>query len=97
MEVIGYVAGTLTTLAFIPQVARIFRTRSSEDLSWWWLSMSVAGIFLWLLYGVTIRNYPMTLFNVITLILIASICIAKYIFEGSEELLEREKVENDNN
>lgn len=97
MEVIGYVAGTLTTLAFIPQVIHVFRTRSSEDLSWWWLSMSVAGIFLWMLYGVTIRNYPMTLFNVITLLLIGSICFAKYKFEGSEGLLELEKVEIEHN
>ena len=93
---IGYVAGTLTTFAFIPQVTRIFRTKSSEDLSWWWLSMSSAGILLWLLYGVTIRNYPMILFNVITLILIGSICFAKKKFEECDGILEVEVMKKDN-
>lgn len=83
MEVIGYIAGTLTTFAFIPQVVRIFRTRSSADLSWWWLTMSLLGILLWLLYGVTISNYPMIIFNVITFTLIGSLCVAKRRFEGS--------------
>lgn len=82
MEVIGYIAGTLTTFAFIPQVVRIFRTRSADDLSWWWLALSLVGIVLWLLYGVSIRNYPMTLFNVITFALIASLGVAKYRFRG---------------
>lgn len=82
MEVIAYIAGTLTTFAFIPQVARTFRNRSAADLSWWWLTMSVVGILLWLLYGVTIRNYPLIFFNVITLGLIVSLTVAKWRFEG---------------
>lgn len=91
MELLGYVAGTLTTFAFIPQVARIFRTRSADDLSWWWLFMSLAGIFLWLVYALSIGSFPMVLFNVITLILFVAICIAKQRFQvgtGAKSLKE---------
>ncbi|MGE3707821.1 MAG: SemiSWEET family sugar transporter [Vicinamibacterales bacterium] len=52
LELIGTAAGILTTLAFVPQVLRTWRSRSAEDLSWGMLAMFNTGVALWVLYGV---------------------------------------------
>ncbi len=64
---IGYSAGLLTTLSFLPQVVRAYRTRSCRDLSWPWLVVFILGLGLWLLYGVILTNWPMIFANIITL------------------------------
>lgn len=46
-----------------------------------------AGIVLWLIYGLSIRNFPMIIFNVITLMLIAVICFAKKKFDNFLEVV----------
>ena len=51
VEWIGIVAGALTTCAFLPQVAKTVRSRSTGDLSWIWLVMMSSGVFLWMVYG----------------------------------------------
>jgi MtN3 and saliva related transmembrane protein len=66
---LGYAAGFLTTVSFLPQVVRAFRTRSCQDLSWTWLVVFAVGLLLWLLYGVILKNWPMILANSITVAL----------------------------
>jgi MtN3 and saliva related transmembrane protein len=66
-SIIGYIAGFLTTLSFVPQVLRAYRTRHCEDLSWAWLFVFQTGLGLWFLYGVILRNWPMILSNSITM------------------------------
>lgn len=68
-EIIGYVAGFFTTIAFVPQVLRSLRRRSCHDLSWTWLVVFAAGLGLWLTYGVVLNNWPMILANSVTLVL----------------------------
>jgi MtN3 and saliva related transmembrane protein len=65
--VVGYIAGTLTTLSFVPQVARALRTRKTDDISWGWLSIFQCGLMLWFAYGVMLRNWPMILANAVTM------------------------------
>jgi|CXWL01.1.fsa_nt_gi MtN3 and saliva related transmembrane protein len=69
IEVIGFLAGTLTTLSFVPQVAKALRSRSTGDLSTVMLTAFTAGVALWLLYGVALRSWPVILANAITLVL----------------------------
>lgn len=66
---IGYVAGFLTTLAFLPQVIKAWRTRSTEDLSIVMLCSFSGGVGLWIVYGILLQEPPIILFNVITLAL----------------------------
>ena len=68
-EFIGYTAGFLTTIAFVPQVLRVFRRRSGHDLSWTWLVVFMVGLLLWLTYGVILHNWPMIVANTVTLTL----------------------------
>ena len=69
VEWIGVAAGTLTTLSFVPQVLRTWRTKSTEDVSLWMLLAFNGGITLWLTYGLVLRKPSIIYANGITLAL----------------------------
>jgi len=69
VEALGYAAGILTTLSFVPQVLKTWRTRSSGDLSATMLSAFTAGVVLWLIYGLALGSLPVILANAVTLAL----------------------------
>jgi MtN3 and saliva related transmembrane protein len=63
VELIGLVAGTLTTLAFIPQIMKVHKKRSARDLSGLWMFGFFLGIMLWLIYGIMDSSLPIILSN----------------------------------
>jgi MtN3 and saliva related transmembrane protein len=75
--VLGLAAGTLTTAAFVPQLAKAWRSKSTGDLSWGMLLTFSTGVLLWLIYGVWIDSLPVVLANAITLLLQAGIVSLK--------------------
>ena len=75
--VLGLTAGTLTTAAFEPQLAKAWRSQSTGDLSWGMLITFSTGVLLWLIYGVLIDSLPVILSNAITLLLQAGIVSLK--------------------
>ena len=74
---IGYAAAALTTSAFIPQVVKSWRSRSTGDLSALMLVIFTAGIVLWLLYGLALGALPVILANGLTLVLSATLVAMK--------------------
>ena len=64
---LGLVAGALTTVAFVPQIVRILRTRRAYDISWWLFGILAAGSTLWLWYGIRLESLPLIVTNVVTL------------------------------
>jgi MtN3 and saliva related transmembrane protein len=67
-DLFGYLAGILTTVAFVPQVLKTWRTRSAEDLSMGMLVTFTIGVSCWLAYGLALRSAPMILANGLTLV-----------------------------
>ncbi|MDX2099290.1 MAG: SemiSWEET transporter [Leptolyngbyaceae cyanobacterium bins.59] len=80
IDILGLVAGTLTTLSFLPQVMQIWRTRSSQDISPLWILGFGMGITLWLIYGLLLGALPVILANAITLFLLGIILYFKLKF-----------------
>jgi MtN3 and saliva related transmembrane protein len=80
ITLLGIVAGTLTTLAFLPQLLKVWRSRSAHDISMAWLVTFSSGIFLWLIYGVLIDSLPVILANLITFVLTGIILMMKLRF-----------------
>jgi MtN3 and saliva related transmembrane protein len=76
-EYLGYAAGIITTLAFLPQAIRIFRTRQTRDISLLWAFSMNLGIILWLLYGIVKKDLPIITANSITLVLLMIILYFK--------------------
>jgi len=70
---LGILAGTFTTAAFVPQAWKVWRTKSAADLSLPTFLIFSAGVFCWLLYGLSIRNTPIILANSMTLAIAISI------------------------
>lgn len=84
VPVIGFAAGALTTLAYLPQALHSFRTRSVRDLSKAMLVTLNAGLLLWVVYGVWIRSMPLIVTNVLTLLLAFPLLIMKVRFHKGE-------------
>lgn len=77
VEWIGSIAGCLTTLAFVPQVIRTWRTGSSDDLSYGMLTLFTLGVALWIVYAVGIGSPSILWANVTTLVLALSLTYLK--------------------
>jgi MtN3 and saliva related transmembrane protein len=74
---LGLIAGALTTVAFIPQVVKIWKSKHTLDISLGMFSIFSAGVFLWLLYGLQLGALPIILSNGITLVLSLTILVFK--------------------
>ena len=67
---VGYIAGILTTTAFVPQVVRAWKLKETRDLSLAMLILFATGILLWTCYGVWTESLPIIAANMITFALI---------------------------
>ena len=79
-EIIGSIAATLTTTAFIPQAWQVWRTRHTADISLVMYAMFTTGVALWLLYGILLSSWPITIANCITLVLAGVVLVMKLKF-----------------
>ena len=77
MEWTGYVAATLTTVAFIPQAVKTLKTKDTRSISLGMYIVFTVGVGFWLLYGIYLHSLPMIVSNVITLALAAAILAMK--------------------
>ena len=77
IEIIGYCAAFLTTVAFLPQAIQSWRTRDLTGISLGMYSLFTAGVGLWLVYGLIIEKWPLILANALTFTLALSILILK--------------------
>jgi MtN3 and saliva related transmembrane protein len=82
MTILGLIAGTLTTLSFLPQVIRTLRTRHAADLSAAWLFTFAAGTACWLTYGILKGDIAITAANGVTFGLVVLLIGAKYTMEA---------------
>ena len=79
-DLIGWLATALTTIAFVPQVWRAWKTRSARDLSLPMYLIFTAGVVLWLTYGLMIASWPIIVGNIVTLILASCVLAMKLKF-----------------
>ena len=78
---IGFLSGFCTTIAFVPQAYKVWKTKSTEDISLLMFLVFTTGVIGWLIYGVLLNNLPIIIANVITFFLALSILIAKIKFD----------------
>ena len=82
---LGYVAATLTTASFVPQVVLTFRTRDVSGISLGMYSAFTVGVAFWLAYGLSLRAWPVVAANAITLALALSILVMKLLLGRSKK------------
>jgi len=76
-EFLGFVAGALVTCSLIPQLVRVFKLRSAREISTLFNALLLLGISFWLVYGISLRLFPVILWNAIGAILVALLLYAK--------------------
>lgn len=88
-EVFGFAAATLSTIAFLPQVVKTWKTRSAKDVSYALLLTFSTGCLCWVIYGYQVEAKPVMIANAFTLTLNLTILAMKIVFENnSDNLLE---------
>jgi len=78
LDWLGIVAGSLTTISFVPQLVRILRTRSADDISWGMFSVFACGTTLWIAWGALQHALPVIIANVVTLAFTFAIMALKW-------------------
>lgn len=81
IEMLGHVAGACTTIAFLPQVWQVWKTRSASDISLGMYLLFVSGVAMWLGYGLLANAMPVVVANTLTLILAGAVLVMKLVFD----------------
>lgn len=76
-DLLGYLAATLTTAAFVPQALLTLRTRNVAGISLGMYGAFTSGVALWLAYGLVLGEWPIVVANAVTLALSATILAVK--------------------
>ena len=77
IDLFGFLAALLTTIAFLPQLYKTWQTKSAEDVSLVMLILFITGLICWIIYGFKIDSIPILIANVVTFIFNFSILILK--------------------
>ncbi|MEX0636363.1 MAG: SemiSWEET transporter [Ferruginibacter sp.] len=56
IKILGLLAGTITSITFIPQVIQIWKTKSAKDISILMLGLLITGVCMWLAYGILVKD-----------------------------------------
>jgi len=75
--ILGLIAALISTIAFLPQVFKSWKTRKTDDISLGSYILVVSGVFLWLIYGFLIKDFPLVAANGVTFILTFWILVLK--------------------
>ena len=77
IDFLGLFAGTLTTIAFLPQLYKTWKSKSAKDVSTVMMITFCIGVFLWFIYGLAIHATPVIVANAVTLVLALLILVLK--------------------
>lgn len=92
LDYVGTVAAVCTTGAFIPQIVKI-RKQGAEDLSFSMLFIYLAGVLLWLIYGLMLHAAAVIWANAATSFLVAVALLLKLIRPSGERRLKQSEAE----
>ena len=85
IDLFGFSAALLTTIAFLPQLYKTWKTKTAEDVSLVMLILFITGLICWIIYGLKINSIPILIANIITFIFNFSILILKITYRERKE------------
>lgn len=77
VNLVGMLAGVLTSISLLPQLLKIFRTGKVRDISFYMYLILASGISLWIIYGFLISSIPIILANILSLVFCVVILLNK--------------------
>ena len=85
IDFFGFSAAFLTTIAFLPQLYKTWKTKSAEDVSLIMLILFITGLICWIIYGIEINSVPILSANIITFIFNFSILVLKLSYRNNNQ------------
>jgi MtN3 and saliva related transmembrane protein len=76
-EIIGFAAAIITTASFIPQAVKTLKTKNTAGISLIMYIFFTFGVSLWIVYGISVKDYPIILANGVSIFLSATILYTK--------------------
>ncbi len=84
IDLFGFLAALLTTIAFLPQLYKTWNTKSADDVSLVMLILFITGLVCWIIYGLKINSTPILVANIITFIFNFSILVLKILYRSNK-------------
>ena len=84
IDLFGFLAALLTTIAFLPQLYKTWQTKSADDVSLVMLILFIIGLIFWIIYGLKINSIPILVANIITFIFNFSILVLKILYRENK-------------
>ena len=78
VKIVGFIAGALTTIAFIPQVVKTYQSKSAKGLSLGMFGIYWLGTICWLSYGILIQDFPVITANTVSVVLASTLLFFKF-------------------
>ncbi len=78
---LGLIGATLTTVSFLPQLIKVIKTRSTKDISTGMFVLFGTDFFIWLIYGILIKDIPLIIANSFAFVEATIIFIFKIIYK----------------
>ncbi len=76
-------AGTLTTVAYLPQVIKVFREKHTKSISLWMYLVNVLGMSSWIMYGLLVGSYSILCTNTLILVMVLAILVMKLRYDSA--------------
>jgi MtN3 and saliva related transmembrane protein len=80
ITIVGLVAALFTTVSLLPQLIKVWKTKSTKDISGGMFLFFCSGVFLWFIYGIFVNDFPIIIANSLAFIqaLVILVLKAKY-------------------
>lgn len=86
LDLLGLSAGSLTTVSFLPQVIKTWRSKSADDISTGMFAIFSMGLIMWLIYGLYLQSLPIIISNIVTLVLTLIILVLKFRYSQNRNI-----------
>ncbi len=94
IQLLGYFSGLFGTFSTIPQIYRVMITKSTDDLSYMFMYLNNLGAFLWTVYGFLVDDWPLILWDIITIILYTTLICQKYYYANIHKYKYKDKLDS---
>lgn len=68
ITVIGLIAALFTTISLLPQLIKVYKTKSTKDISTGMFALFGGGVLLWFIYGLLIKDLPIIIANLLAFV-----------------------------
>ena len=80
IEIVGFIAGSLVSLSFLPQIIKSWKSKSTKDIAISLTIINISGQILWIVYGIGISSISLIIMSIITFSMTSSLLILKIKF-----------------